>query len=222
MHRKNTPATARQNRAGLAVRGAIAAASATAVLLGGFGAFALWTSEPASIQGDGNLARGRLGLVGPTDTRDGWTFGGNLLYDGGFSEDGTEIEYGDGYSIGDPVNLDDFVVSPGDILIWTGEVQAEVFGSNIAAAVVAPELTAEATGNVAVTFNVTDEGGDPVGIIHGSGDAAAATHLLQANVRIEFRTIEMNNHFDLADLMDFEIVLQQVQPTGEAATAPGD
>jgi alternate signal-mediated exported protein len=139
----------RDNRTGLALRGAIAAATATAVLLGGFGAFALWNDRmPAGL--DDDIATGRLFIdsVAPASD-DGWFFG-----DGG---DGV-------VKANDPVDLKTFKASPGDRVYWLGTVNVVAEGSDMRA-----KLTVDPTS--ILTDPELEDHVDAVVTIDGAADA---------------------------------------------------
>jgi len=103
-------------RTTLALRGAISAATATAVLLGGFGTFALW-QDAKELNARGTIQSGTMKI--DEVTPEGWYFAG-------------DIENNDGvFTSAAPIDVNQFKVSPGDVLEWRGEVTYTVDGDDM-------------------------------------------------------------------------------------------
>lgn len=153
-------------RTGSALRGALAASAATVVLLGGFGAFALW-SETQNGGAAGNIQTGHLALD-PISGPISW-----------------QLENPQGGGAAVPIDLATYLASPGDIISYTVPVTGEVSGTDITAelnadlsgVVVDPELASD------VAISVSGANGDPITVV-GTEGGNTFTH--DATVRVEF------------------------------------
>lgn len=114
-------------RAASVTRGALAAGAATTVLLGGFGAFAMW-SDSADMSGAGGVTTGSLGLTAANQGQGAWLLlnpesaPADVDTDGDQTADALEI-----------TDIEAFRAAPGDVLQYTVPVSGHVFGSDITA-----------------------------------------------------------------------------------------
>ncbi|RZS60749.1 alternate-type signal peptide domain-containing protein [Xylanimonas ulmi] len=157
--------TESDRRSGLALRGAICAATATAVLMGGFGAFALWNDTGRVASQGGSLATGNLAISNVVGN--GWT-----LTD---EADGTVNQEID--------DIGKFLASPGDVLTWTGSAEITVTGTDLWARLDVQNKFSESLvkNEIAdyVTVRTSVTGADDRGVISGAagftGDEVAVT-----------------------------------------------
>ncbi|MEV7961700.1 alternate-type signal peptide domain-containing protein [Oerskovia paurometabola] len=105
--------TKKTRRGGMALRGAVVAGTATAMLMGGFGAFALWSDSQAG-GASGSIQTGQLALD-PVDGQAQW-----YLEDpqGGSAQ---------------PIDLATYLASPSDVVFYTTSVSGVVQGTDITA-----------------------------------------------------------------------------------------
>lgn len=180
------------NRGGNALRGAVAAGAATAVLLGGFGAFALW-SESQDAGASGQIQTGQLSLdpiIGPVT----WVLD---------NPQSGEPAY--------PINLTTFKASPGDSISYEVTASGSVTGTditalldvNLDAVVLDPALESSD-----VTVSVESATDGPLVVV---GTEAGATFSEPVTVRVEFDQA-MEGAMDLSAAVDIdglELILQQ-------------
>lgn len=112
-----------KDRRSLGLRAGLAAAGATALLLGGVGAFSLW-SDSESAKSGGNISSGTLDITGVTGEK--WYYAGETT--GG----GTEKEISD---------ITTYKASPGDILEFRATVAISVVGSDMKAELIVDDAT---------------------------------------------------------------------------------
>jgi alternate signal-mediated exported protein len=189
-------------KTGLAAHGAIAAVTATAVLLGGFGAFALW-QDTGEIGAEGTMATGRLAIESVESH--GWTLVGD--------EDGNH----DGVFTGDVIDpVEDFRVSPGDVLQWSGRAAFVAEGSDLRAqfgAAIDPVVHRDLRDYVTVTVQVgKDDAEGPIVVI---GDATGDPQSVDVTVRVAFsrdfgRNEAHGQAIDAVSLDELTLTLTQV------------
>jgi len=107
-----------KKRGGAAARGAVAATVATAVLLGGFGGFSLWQDTVAGGITD-SINTGQL-MIDSIDEGE-WMLAQSDTDMDGSGAPGTEV----------PIDLETFLVSPGDELVWNSTVDVLVTGTDM-------------------------------------------------------------------------------------------
>lgn len=190
-----------KKRAGMALRGALAGATATAVLLGGFGAFALW-EDNQNLGLTANLQTGRLEIV-DVSLDGSWEFAGDI--DG--EHDGL-------VGVGAPIDPAVFRVSPGDVLEWTGTIDVVAQGTDMLARVavdssqivVHPDLA----GMVTVTAGVVAVDGvaAPAGLIEG--DDAGAAREVEVAVQVAFSR-DFGENADNASRLPNAVVLDNLE-----------
>jgi alternate signal-mediated exported protein len=165
MSTETTTQTA-EGRTGRVVKGGLAAAAATAVLLGGAGVFALWNNT-ATTDG-GTISTGELSLS-VTDSQ--WTI---------TDTDGV-------LTVGSVVDPDTFRASPNDVLTFDATVDVVAEGSDMLA-----ELTVDQTSVVidpALASHVTVEMVDPNGsddVIEITGREDGASQTVPVQVVVTF------------------------------------
>ncbi|WP_050758132.1 alternate-type signal peptide domain-containing protein [Xylanimonas cellulosilytica] len=146
------------------LKGAVAAGAATAILLGGFGTFALWQASTAAGT-SGTLASGDLALGTPATGE--WRL---VESDGVYGEDGAVVE-----------DISAFVASPGDVLEYSTAVPVTVKGSDLKAKLTVSGgetfIAPAATEYVTVTIN----GQDALDVLPHDGEQP-----LEVAVRVEF------------------------------------
>lgn len=180
------------NRGGSALRGAVAAGAATAILLGGFGAFALW-SESQNAGAAGTIQTGQLALdpiAGPVQ----WML--ENPQDGGPAV---------------PVDLATFMASPGDSISYEILVNASVTGTNITAdldvdldrVVLDPTLAPSD-----VIISVVGAQGDPIEIV-GTPEGASFSEPVTVRVEFDDEMVGAMNLPKAVDVDGLELVLQQ-------------
>lgn len=184
--------TSKTNRGGTAMRGAVAAGAATAVLLGGFGAFALW-SDSQNAGAAGQIQTGQLSLDPIT---------GPVIWQLDNPQDG-----------GDAIQIDlaTFSASPGDVISYEVPVSGSVTGTDITAmlrvdmrdVVLDPSLQ-----DSDVTVSVIADGGRQLTIV---GTEAGTSFTEPVTVRVEFAsTMEGSMSLPAAvDIDGLELVLEQ-------------
>lgn len=184
------------SRSGSLVRGAVAAGAATAVLLGGFGAFALW-SDSANAGATGAVETGYLELDPISATPDWY-----LANPGG---------------VASPVAIDlsTFRASPGDVIYYDVPVSGTVKGSDLTA-----ELQVDPT-SVAAAFPATGIDASKVDVTVGStagapvqivGTSAGTAFTETVRVQIDF-TEDLEDGMALSpavSLTGLELTLQQI------------
>ncbi|MDR2723249.1 MAG: alternate-type signal peptide domain-containing protein [Cellulomonadaceae bacterium] len=190
-------------RTSLALRGAISAATATAVLLGGFGAFALWQhQETLTISDDSTIQTGSL-------TINGMEGDGNWFYIGNVDDSEATLDS----AAGTPA--DDHVLSPGDVVEWRGLVNVTAKGSEMVAEL---RVTGN-SGNDGIAselfdlINVQSFVPEGDGLIHGNDGTPQ-----QIPVRVRF-SFAYDDEFlgaetqgqDLLNGFDFDLTLEQVR-----------
>lgn len=185
--------TTKTHRGSTALRGTIVAGTATALLMGGFGAFALWSDSQFG-GATGSIQTGQLAL-NPVSAVPQW--------------------YLDNPQEGQrrAIDLATFLASPGDVLTYTVPVAGTVKGSDITA-----ELTVDLDSinfNDALTgddeVKVTAEGADGQPIVITGTDTGAGAFNQDVTVRVEFPTT-MTGGMSLTDavnLTGFNLLLQQ-------------
>lgn len=183
-----------KKRSGLALRGTVAAATATAVLMGGFGAFALWQDSNTFGTG-GTIQTGRLEIL---DVEAGqWRFAGNV----------NAGAYGP-LNVNDVIDPNTFVASPGDQLVWDGTVEVFVQGSDLVAELEVQKLI-DVHDDVDVAYTVTGANGAPIRIV---GTPAGVTEDVAVEIRVDFLLTDFEQNVpDAVNLSDFSVTLQQVQ-----------
>ncbi|WP_425956723.1 alternate-type signal peptide domain-containing protein [Xylanimonas sp. McL0601] len=183
-------------RTGLALRGALSGATATAVLLGGFGAFALW-NDSLSAGLDDDIATGRLELVEVTPkSGSGWYFG-----------DGGEAINSD-----TAINLATFKASPGDEVYFLGTVKAIVEGDDLTATLAVDKTSIVTHDSLSGFVDAEVElVGNPTGELVGN-DGAEQTVDVKVTVTFdEGLTVNTSQSLsDAVDLSDLEFTLEQV------------
>ena len=160
-----------QNHSRLALRGALSAATATAVLLGGFGAFALW-QDNIDLATSGAIQTGSLKILNVDEK--GWVFAGD--------EDGNN----DGLTnVGQAIDLASFKVSPGDVLEWQATVTYEADGDDLRGQFSVDKETLVTSTESAIDGYVTVET-----VIDGDNDATfvgdSGTHTVPVSVKVSF------------------------------------
>lgn len=141
-NQNNDNAQKQRRRGALLGQSAVAAGVATAVLLGGFGAFSLWNDSVAAGVND-NIATGTLAFDGVTPGE--WT----IVETDGVLDAGDEI---------DPAT---FKASPGDVIQYTADVAFTAEASDMLAELVVDEASYLINPALApyVTVELSDEHG---------------------------------------------------------------
>ncbi|MDR2381519.1 MAG: alternate-type signal peptide domain-containing protein [Bifidobacteriaceae bacterium] len=198
-------------RRGGLVRSALAAGAATAVLMGGFGAFALWSSS-IDLGSKATIASGSLTLARGAAGNGAWT-----------------LENPGGVASPTPINaISNFVISPGDVLAYKGlsftgsvtgsdiEAELQLAGKNDNGNVL---IDAAANGYIVVKFDVAGANSPGTVTLKGTGSTpvylGGSAALQTVDVYIEFLSstppaVAQN----LSSAIDFskglELVLQQI------------
>jgi len=178
----------------MALRGAVAAGTATVLLLGGFGAFALW-SDSQSAAVTQKITTGSLLLD---------QISGDVIW----KLENPQVD-GPGPVVIDPVA---FRASPGDILSYTVNVTGEVKGSDLVAKLEVDPTQATLRPGISasdVDISVVGVDGEAIQIL-GTEAGTAIDELV--TVRVEF-TSAMTGGMNLTDAVDvsgMDLRLQQV------------
>lgn len=157
----------KRRRGALVGQSAVAAGVATAVLLGGFGAFSLWNDSIGAGTND-SIATGSLAFDGVTPG--GWT----IVETDGVLAPGAAI---------DPAT---FKASPGDVIQYAADVQLTADASDMLAELVVDPDTYSIDPALAdhVTVELSNAAGDVTGTI--PVDATAGSQSIPVRVTISF------------------------------------
>lgn len=185
--------TMKTRRGGMALRGAVVAGTATAMLMGGFGAFALWSDSQAG-GASGSIQTGQLALD-PVDGQAQW-----YLEDpqGGPAQ---------------PIDLATYLASPSDVVFYTTSVSGVVQGTDITAELTVDlnsiDLDSSLVGPDAVEITTEGASGEPI-VITGT-DTGDGTFEQSVTVRVAFPST-MTGGMNLSNAVDINglnLVLQQ-------------
>jgi alternate signal-mediated exported protein len=186
--------TTKTRRGGTALRGTIVGATATALLMGGFGAFALWSD--AQLGGaDGSIQTGQLALD-PVSDNASWVL--ENPQQGGSAQ---------------PIDLATYLASPGDIISYTVTASGTVKGSDITAELIADRGSIDFDDTLVDDneVRVTTEGADGNPVVITGTDTGNGRFSQPVTVRVEFPTT-MTAGMSLTDavkLDGFKLLLQQ-------------
>jgi alternate signal-mediated exported protein len=185
--------TIENRRGGMALRGAVVAGTATALLMGGFGAFALWSDTQAG-GASGSIQTGQLVLDPVTDQAQ-WYLEDPL---GGPAQ---------------PIELATYLASPGDVVFYTVPVTGVVQGTDITAELTVDldsiDIDSSLVGPDAV--EITAEGADGSPIVITGTDTGDGAFTQPVTVRVVFPST-MTGGMDLSNAVDVKglnLVLQQ-------------
>ena len=179
------PATTATRRRG-AIKGAVAAAAGTAVLLGGVGTFALWNVGLGADAGSSQVGSLQATFDGPVNWQDVTPNAANQIYD-----------------------ITAFRMVPGDVVQGTVNVNVTTEGENLL--VDARLNTDEANLPAGVEATVTLDG-TPDAIVlgpAGEGVDTPRTHQVEAVVELSFDSAASGSMTDPIDLSKVKIDLQQ-------------
>lgn len=185
--------TTKNTRGGTALRGALAAGTATALLLGGFGAFALW-NDSQDAGATGAIATGLLELD-PIAESVQWQL---------------DNPQGGGAAV-TIADLTTFRASPGDVLSYNVPVTGTVTGSDITAELTVDfdQIGIDPAVDSDVTITVAGADGQLIEIV---GTAAGTAIDEIVSVRVEFAE-SMTGGMNLPAAVDvdgMDLVLQQL------------
>ncbi|MCZ9635356.1 alternate-type signal peptide domain-containing protein [Rhodococcus sp. BH5] len=170
----------KKRRRGFMFRAGLAIAVATALLLGGFGAFSLWSDSQTGSAG-GNINTGILDITEISNEQ--WIY-----------KDDTDGNDG-GTVPGTPIDISTFKVSPGDILEYQATVSVTVVGSDMKAELVVDDAS----------YTIATPLADYVTVVTSGGAAIATTGDYPVTVTVTFSdTIPNQVGQDLSNAVSLE------------------
>lgn len=173
-------------------KGAIATGAGVALLLGGAGTFALWNQ----------------GIAVDTEGAPGAT--GVLRFDG--AVDGAWYDISSGTA--EPIDIDSFVMVPGDVLAYRGNVTVQHQGTNLHATLDWDPATVDIPDDLApyVTIEFVDSAGGLPITVDPSDTLETTDVAFDLRVAFDAEDLEAQELDEVIDLSALQFVVQQVRP----------